>query len=303
MARQWSRTRRTSANRFSIRAQKWPTAMSRLCRHSTVCWTRLRSSSSSRTLRLSAHRSTCRQQIPVSLRFLAQFGAVHNDAWMRGALRGRIMTAILAPPEPSYLDKGHDLRSWLLTTDHKRIGILYMISITLMFALGGIAATLMRLELLTPRGDMVDANTYNKLFTIHGVIMVWFFLIPSIPTVLGNFLVPLMLGARDVAFPRLNLASWYIFVLGSLFTLWAIVTGGVDTGWTFYTPYSTAASSGKVISTTLGVFIVGFSSILTGLNFIVTVHRMRAPGMTWFRLPLFIWSTYATSVIMILATP
>jgi cytochrome c oxidase subunit 1 len=213
------------------------------------------------------------------------------------------MTAILAPPEPSFLDEGHDLRSWLLTTDHKRIGILYMISITLMFALGGIAATLMRLELLTPRGDLVDANTYNKLFTIHGVIMVWFFLIPSIPTVLGNFLVPLMLGARDVAFPRLNLASWYIFVLGSLFTLWAIVTGGVDTGWTFYTPYSTAASSGKVVSTTLGVFIVGFSSILTGLNFIVTVHRMRAPGMTWFRLPLFIWSTYATSVIMILATP
>jgi cytochrome c oxidase subunit I len=210
---------------------------------------------------------------------------------------------LIAPNRGSYLDEGRDVKSWLLTTDHKRIAILYMLTITLMFAIGGAAATLIRLELVTPPGDLVDALTYNKLFTIHGVIMVWFFLIPSIPAVLGNFLVPLMIGARDVAFPRLNLASWYIFLVGSLFTLIAVITGGVDTGWTFYTPYSTAASSTRVISTTVGVFIVGFSSILTGLNFIVTVHRMRAPGMTWFRMPLFIWSMYATSVILILATP
>ena len=195
------------------------------------------------------------------------------------------------------------IRSWLLTTDHKRIAILYLVSITLMFFIGGVAATLMRLELLTPDGDLVDAETYNKLFTMHGVIMVWFFLIPSIPSVLGNFLVPLMIGARDLAFPRLNLLSWYIYMLGAAFTLWALIDGGVDTGWTFYTPFSTSASTTNVVATALGIFIVGFSSILTGLNFIVTIHRMRAPGLTWFRLPLFIWSTYATSIILVLATP
>jgi cytochrome c oxidase subunit I len=213
------------------------------------------------------------------------------------------VTIAIAAPRTTYTGAGQTVRSWLLTRDHKRIAILYMVTITLMFFIGGAAATLMRLELLTPAGDLVDALTYNKLFTVHGVIMIFFFLIPSIPTVLGNFFVPLMIGARDLAFPRLNLASWYIFVLGSLFTLWAIVNGGVDTGWTFYVPYSTAASNTHVISTTLGIFIVGFSSILTGLNFIVTIHRMRAPGLTWFRLPIFIWSTYATSVILVLATP
>jgi cytochrome c oxidase subunit I len=212
------------------------------------------------------------------------------------------MSAVVTA-EPSYAEAGYTVRSWLLTTDHKRVAILYMLTITLMFFIGGAAATLMRLELLTPAGDLVDSASYNKLFTVHGVIMVFFFLIPSIPTVLGNFLVPLMIGARDLAFPKLNLASWYIFVFGSLFTLWAIVNGGVDTGWTFYTPYSTASSNTHVISTTLGIFIIGFSSILTGLNFIVTIHRMRAPGLTWFRLPLFIWSTYATSIILVLATP
>src|SRR5213076_1425862 len=146
-------------------------------------------------------------------------------------------------------------------------------------------------------------ETYNKLFTMHGVIMVWFFLIPSIPATLGNFLVPLMIGARDLAFPRLNLASWYIFIIGGCFTVFAVIFGGVDTGWTFYTPYSSTYSNGWVTVTAVGIFITGFSSILTGLNFIVTVHTMRAPGMTWFRLPLFIWAHYATSIIFILGTP
>src|SRR4029453_2203586 len=152
-------------------------------------------------------------------------------------------------------------------------------------------------------GDLVQAETYNKLFTMHGVVMIFFFLIPSIPAVLGNFLLPLMIGARDLAFPRLNLLSWYIFVVGGLCTLWAMITGGVDTGWTFYTPYSTAAATTKVIPVAIGVFIKGFSSILTGLNFIVTIHTMRAPGLRWFRLPLFVWTHYATSIIMVLGTP
>jgi len=203
----------------------------------------------------------------------------------------------------NYLTEGFTLRSWLTTRDHKRIAILYAVAITAFFFLGGAAASLMRLELVTPQGDLVSAETYNKLFTIHGVIMVWFFLIPSIPSVLGNFLVPLMIGARDMAFPRLNLTSWYLFVLGGLFTVAALIAGGVDTGWTFYVPYSTAYSQTNVILVLVGVFIAGFSSILTGLNIIVTVHKLRAPGLTWFRLPLFIWASYATSLILLLATP
>ena len=150
---------------------------------------------------------------------------------------------------------------------------------------------------------MVQSETYNKLFTMHGVIMIFFFLIPSIPATLGNFLVPMMIGAKDLAFPRINLLSWYIYVIGGLFTLSAVVLGGVDTGWTFYTPYSTTYSNGYVLATGIGAFITGFSSILTGLNFIVTIHKMRAPGLTWFRLPLFIWAHYATSIIMMLGTP
>ncbi len=205
--------------------------------------------------------------------------------------------------ERDYLNVSYGVRSWLLTTDHKRIGLLYMVSLTLMFFVGGFMAVLMRLELLTPAGDLVTSDTYNKLFTLHGVIMVWFFLIPSIPSVMGNFILPLMIGAKDVAFPKLNLLSWYIYMAGALFTFYVVVSGGVDTGWTFYTPFSTTASNTHVVSTTLGIFIIGFSSILTGLNFIVTVHKMRAPGLTWFRLPLFVWSLYATSVIMVLATP
>jgi cytochrome c oxidase subunit I len=203
----------------------------------------------------------------------------------------------------NYLNVGYGIRSWLLTTDHKRIALLYMASITLMFFVGGLMAVLMRLELVTPEGDLVTSDTYNKLFTMHGIIMVFFFLIPSIPAVLGNFLLPMMIGAKDLAFPRLNLLSWYVYIVGSVFTFWIVVAGGVDTGWTFYTPFSTSSSNTHVIPMTLGIFTVGFSSILTGLNFIVTTHKMRAPGLTWFRLPLFVWAIYATSVIQVLATP
>jgi cytochrome c oxidase subunit 1 len=203
----------------------------------------------------------------------------------------------------SFLEGGYTLRAWLTTRDHKRIAILYALTVTAFFFLGGAAATLIRLELVTPAGDLVTDDTYNKLFTLHGVVMVWFFLIPSIPATLGNFLLPLMIGAREVAFPRLNLLSWYIYVLGGLFTVGMLIAGGVDTGWTFYTPFSTMFSNTHVVAAVMGVFIVGFSSILTGLNFIVTVHRMRAPGMTWFRMPLFVWAHYATSLILVLATP
>jgi cytochrome c oxidase subunit 1 len=206
-------------------------------------------------------------------------------------------------PRVNYLNARYGLKSWLLTRDHKRIALLYLASVTLFFFLGGLFAVLIRLELMTPAGDLVQSETYNKFFTMHGVIMVFFFLIPAIPAVLGNFLIPMMIGAKDLAFPRINLLSWYIYVAGGLFTLWAIAHGGVDTGWTFYTPYSTTYSNTHVIATAVGVFITGFSSILTGLNFIVTIHTMRAPGMTWFRLPLFVWSHYATSLIMILGTP
>ncbi len=202
-----------------------------------------------------------------------------------------------------YLNDGHSVKSWLLTTDHKRIAWLYLLSITFFFLIGGAAAVMIRLHLVTPAGVMVAPETYNKLFTSHGVIMVFFFLIPSIPAVLGNFLVPMMIGARDLAFPRINLLSWYVFILGGAFTLWSLLSGGVDTGWTFYTPFSTTFSNSNVMAAALGVFITGFSSILTGLNFIVTIHKMRAPGMTWFRMPLFLWSMYATSVIFILGTP
>ncbi|HEY7333824.1 MAG TPA: cytochrome c oxidase subunit I [Bryobacteraceae bacterium] len=205
--------------------------------------------------------------------------------------------------ERNYLNEKEGVLSWLLTTDHKRIGLLYVASITGFFFVGGLFALLMRLELLTPRTDLVSAETYNKLFTMHGIIMVWFFLIPSIPATLGNFVIPLMIGAKDLAFPKLNLASWYIFNLGGIVTLWAIVQGGVDTGWTFYTPLSTTYSTTYVIAAAMGVFISGFSSILTGLNFIATIHRMRCPGLTWFRLPLFIWSMYATSLVLVIATP
>jgi cytochrome c oxidase subunit 1 len=205
--------------------------------------------------------------------------------------------------ELNYLENGSSVKSWLLTTDHKRIALLYLISITIFFGLGGAAAALFRVELLTPAGDLVQSETYNRLFTMHGVIMVFLFLVPAIPATLGNFLVPIMIGAKDLAFPKINLASWYCYMAGGFFILWAIFAGGVDTGWTFYTPYSSIYSNTQVVLTIVGVFIAGFSSIFTGMNFIITIHKMRAPGMTWNRLPLFIWANYATSVIIVLGTP
>jgi cytochrome c oxidase subunit I len=218
------------------------------------------------------------------------------------------MTDASAPVETpeeraGYFRSETTLRSWFVTTDHKRIAILYLISVTFFFFVGGAAAALVRADLLTPGPDLMTNEGYNRAFTLHGVIMVWFFLIPSIPNTFGNFLIPLMIGARDLAFPRLNLLSWYIFVLGGLFTLATLVLGGVDTGWTFYTPLSSMFANGHVVLVATAVFVVGFSSILTGLNFIVTIHTLRCPGMTWGRLPLFVWSHYATSIILVLATP
>jgi cytochrome c oxidase subunit 1 len=208
-----------------------------------------------------------------------------------------------SPHRDNYLTVGRSMRSWLLTTDHKRIAWLYLVVITAFFMLGAIAAGIIRLELMTPEADVVQKDIYNRMFTMHGVIMVWFFLIPSIPTVLGNFLIPMMLGARDLAFPRINLASWYLFVLGGMIAFASLILGGVDTGWTFYAPYSTVYANPAVVIMATGIFIAGFSSIFTGLNFIVTTHTMRAPGLGWFRLPLFVWANYATSLILVLATP
>jgi cytochrome c oxidase subunit 1 len=213
-----------------------------------------------------------------------------------------------SPGEPveeekiNYLNAEYGWKSWLLTVDHKRIALLYLFSITLMFFMGGAFAILMRLHLTTPNG-LFAPETYNRLFTMHGIIMVFFFLVPSIPATLGNFLLPIMIGAKDLAFPRINLLSWYIYVIGAFFAIFAVARGGVDTGWTFYTPYSTTYSNSYVLAAALGVFIAGFSSILTGLNFIVTVHKMRAPGMSWGRLPLFVWAHYATALIQVLGTP
>lgn len=206
-------------------------------------------------------------------------------------------------PKINYLNNGYSIKSWLLTKDHKRIALLYLITVSAFFLAGGLYAATIRLELLTPQSDLLETGTYNKVFTQHGIIMVFFFLIPAIPAILGNFLIPIMIGAKDLAFPRINLLSWYIYMLGGAFTVWALLQGGVDTGWTFYTPYSTTFSNTYVMAAGLGIFINGFSSILTGLNFIVTIHTMRAPGMTWFRLPLFVWAHYATSLVMILGTP
>ena len=214
------------------------------------------------------------------------------------------MATVAVPIErENYLNKEYGVASWLFTTDHKRIALLYLLSITFFFFIGGFFALLIRLELLTPAGDLVQADTYNKLFTMHGQVMVFFFLIPAVPAVLGNFLIPLMIGAKDLAFPRINLLSWYLYIIGGLFMMYTIVNGGVDTGWTFYTPLSTQFLDTHVVAAALAIFIAGFSSILTGLNFIVTIHRMRAPGMTWSRLPLFVWANYATAIIQVLGTP
>lgn len=206
-------------------------------------------------------------------------------------------------PEKTYINNGYGLKSWLLTRDHKRIAMLYLISVSAMFVLGALFAGLVRLELITPAGDLLTAEQYNKAFSAHGIIMVFLFLIPAIPAIFGNFFIPIQIGAMDLAFPRINLLSWYLYIAGALLAAGAIILGGVDTGWTFYPPYSTMYSQSHVMLAGLGAFIIGFSSILTGLNFIVTIHKMRAPGMTWFRLPLFVWAHYATSIIMLLGTP
>ncbi len=217
------------------------------------------------------------------------------------------MTVAVAEPPvaaapPNYLTAENTIASWLLTRDHKRIALLFFASITFFFFIGGFAATLIRLHLATPDG-LLQPAVYNRMFTMHGVVMVWFFLIPSIPTTLGNFFVPLMIGARDLAFPRINLLSWYVFNLSGLVLLFALIMGGIDTGWTFYTPLSTLFANGYVFAGAMAVFINGFSSIMTALNFVVTIHRLRAPGMTWYRLPLFIWGIYSVSIVMLLATP
>jgi cytochrome c oxidase subunit 1 len=203
----------------------------------------------------------------------------------------------------NYLNVDHSLKSWLLTVDHKRIAILYLICVSFFFLVGGLLAMIIRLELLTPQADLMALDTYNKVFTMHGIVMVFFVLIPAIPAILGNFLVPLMVGARDLAFPKINLLSWYCYVIAATLLLYTVIAGGVDTGWTFTTPLSTRYVNTNVISAGLAAFVAGFSSIFTGLNFIVTIHRMRAPGLTWFRMPLFLWSMYAASVIMVLGTP
>jgi cytochrome c oxidase subunit 1 len=205
-------------------------------------------------------------------------------------------------PEVNFLNDPKGLKSWLLTLDHKRIGLMYLFAIMTMFFLGGVFAILVRLELWTPARDFFEPDTYNQLFSLHGAIMVFLFIIPSIPAAIGNIVLPLQLGAKDVAFPRLNLFSWYIYVTGAIFAIASMLMGAVDTGWTFYTPYSTTTNT-SVISMTLAVFILGFSSILTGLNFIVTIHKLRAPGMTWFKMPLMVWGLYATALIQVLATP
>ena len=202
----------------------------------------------------------------------------------------------------NYINHTRGIRSWLFTLDHKRIGMMYLFSIMFAFGLGGFFALAVRTELLTADKTVVSADTYNHLFTLHGAVMIFLFIIPGIPAALGNFVLPLMLGAKDVAFPRLNLASYYLWVIGCIFFVVTLHTGGLDTGWTFYTPYSTTTNS-AVISATMGAFILGFASIFTGINFIVTIHRLRPPEMGWFDMPLFLWSLYATSIIQVLATP
>lgn len=206
----------------------------------------------------------------------------------------------------NYLNHEKGIWSWLTTVDHKRIGLMYLFSIVIAFLLGGVAALLMRLELAKagPTLTFLDSDLYNQLFTLHGVLMIFVFIVPGIPATLGNFLLPLMIGAKDVAFPRLNLLSYYVYVVGAIMAVAAIMMGAIDTGWTFYGPYSLEEARSSGVTMMAGAaFVLGFSSILTGLNFIVTVHKLRAPGMTWNRLPIFVWATYATAVIQTLATP
>ncbi len=210
--------------------------------------------------------------------------------------------AATANSNVSFFDAAKGIKSWLFTLDHKRIGLMYLYTTVFSFAIGGTFALLVRLELMRPGTQFFDPNTYNRLFTLHGAIMVFWFIVPAIPGALGNFFLPIMIGAKDVAFPRLNLLSYYLLIIGMLMDVYAVISGPVDTGWTFYTPYS-ALSSSSVIMMVGGVFVMGFASILTGLNFITTIHTLRCPGMSWFRMPLFCWAIYSTSVLQVLATP
>lgn len=203
---------------------------------------------------------------------------------------------------PNYLNHQKTIRSWLLTLDHKRIGVLYAVTLATVFLIAGLLALAVRAELFVPGETIMSNDAYNQTFTMHGIMMVFLFIVPSIPAILGNFVLPMHLGAKDVAFPRLNLASWYVYMIGGSLVVTALLVGSVDTGWTFYTPYSSSGSV-SVLYMTLAIFIAGFSSIFTGINFIVTIHKMRAPGLTWNRLPLFVWGLYATSIVMVLATP
>ena len=205
--------------------------------------------------------------------------------------------------DKNFINHSKGFLSWALTLDHKRIGLMYLVGISLSFFLGGLFALLIRLELFSPGMQLMDAATYNQVFTLHGAVMVFLFIIPGIPAALGNVVLPLMLGAKDVAFPRLNLCSFYLWLSGAAFFIWTLFSGGLDTGWTFYTPYSTSYTDSSVIQATAGVFMLGFSSIFTGLNFLVTIHKMRPPGMTWHKLPLFLWGMYGTAIMQLLATP
>lgn len=218
------------------------------------------------------------------------------------------MAVGISVAEQSFYEEGPSrfkgILGWLLTTDHKRIGLMYLIAIGSFFVVGAIFGILMRLELIAPGPTIMDAQTYNTLFTLHGVIMIFLFIIPGLPAIFGNFFVPIQIGARDVAFPRLNLLSFYIYLIGAALALFSLFMPGgpIDTGWTFYIPYSVRTTT-NVSMAIFAAFVLGFSSILTGLNFITTIHRMRAPGMTWFKMPLFVWGTYATAWIQIIATP
>ncbi|MHC4902847.1 MAG: cytochrome c oxidase subunit I, partial [Planctomycetota bacterium] len=209
------------------------------------------------------------------------------------------------PSQVNYLNCATGILSWLGTLDHKRIGIMYLVSVLTSFFLAGMLALVVRTELIWPGQTIIDQDTYNQIFTLHGAIMIFLVIIPSVPASLGNFVLPIMLGAKDVAFPRLNLFSYYLWVIGAIFAVSSIFLGGVDTGWTFYVPYSTRADGAMngTIMVATAVFILGFSSIFTGLNFIVTIHRLRPPGMTWFRMPLFLWAIYSTGILQIMATP
>lgn len=206
------------------------------------------------------------------------------------------------PVVDNYLTFTRGWKSWAFTLDHKRIGVMYLCATLGAFFVGGIMALILRSELFFPGKQFLSPDMYNHMFTLHGAVMTFLFIIPGIPAAQGNFVLPIMLGAKDVAFPRMNLGSFYLWVFGAIYLVAAIIFGGLDTGWTFYTPYSTTTNTSVILATT-GVFILGFSSIFTGLNFIVTIHTMRPPGMTWFRMPLFLWATYATAIIQVLATP